>query len=184
MVLFPTFVTMTLAGIWHGSGLTFLVFGLLHAMYISVNHAWRILHPPVYGPDGRLHCVTQVALTYLCVLVGAIMFRAPTVGAALDLIAGMLGLHGLAVALPDTRAAMHAGLDVAWLVLLYAIVWGAPNTQQIMRDYAPALGRIAPGPWPSLRWRPEPRWAVAFGCAATLGLLSIGGTGEFLYFQF
>ena len=112
------------------------------------------------------------------------MFRAPTVGAALDLLAGMLGLHGVDVMLPDARAVMHTSLDVAWLVMLYAIVWGAPNTQQIMRDYAPALGRIVPGPWPALRWRPEPRWAVAFGCAATLGLLSIGGTGEFLYFQF
>lgn len=182
MVLLPTVVTMTLAGVWHGSGLTFLVFGLLHAVYISVNHAWRILRP--HAPDGRLHVVARVALTYLSVLVGAIMFRAPTVGAAVDLLAGMLGVHGVAVALPDARAVAHAGLDVAWLVLLYAIVWGAPNTQQIMRDYAPALGRIMPGPWPALRWRPEPRWAVAFGCAATLGLLSIGGTGEFLYFQF
>jgi hypothetical protein len=27
-------------------------------------------------------------------------------------------------------------------------------------------------------------WALAFGCAATLGLLSLGGTGEFVYFQF
>jgi hypothetical protein len=40
------------------------------------------------------------------------------------------------------------------------------------------------GPFPALCWRPTTRWALAFGCAATLGLLSIGGTGEFLYFQF
>ena len=45
MVLFPTFITMALAGIWHGSGLTFLVFGLLHAVYLIVNHAWRVLRP-------------------------------------------------------------------------------------------------------------------------------------------
>ena len=185
MVLFPTVVTMGLAGIWHGSGLTFLVFGLLHAVYISVNHAWRITHPRARAnsPE-RLHVVARVALTYLCVLLGAIVFRAPTMGVAFDLLGGMLGLHGMAVALPDARAVAHAALDVAWLVMLYAIVWGAPNTQQIMRDYAPALGRIVAGPFPALCWRPTTRWALAFGCAATLGLLSIGGTGEFLYFQF
>ena len=33
---------MGLTGIWHGAGFQFLVFGLLHAMYLSVNHAWRI----------------------------------------------------------------------------------------------------------------------------------------------
>ena len=66
---------MALAGIWHGGGLTFLIFGLLHAVYITVNHAWRILHPHP-GPDTRVSIVGRVALTYLCVLVGAIMFRA------------------------------------------------------------------------------------------------------------
>jgi D-alanyl-lipoteichoic acid acyltransferase DltB (MBOAT superfamily) len=178
LVLFPTFVTMTLAGIWHGSGLTFLVFGLLHAIYISINHAWRLLHPS--QADGWPGIIGCVLLTYMCVLVGAIMFRAPSVTAALSLLGGMLGLHGVGVAVPDVRVAR----DVAWLVVLYAIVWGMPNTQQIMRDYAPALGRIVAGPLPAIRWEPSLRWAAAFGGAATLALLSIGGTGEFLYFQF
>ena len=41
-IILPTVYTMGLAGIWHGAGFQFLVFGLLHAMYLSVNHAWRI----------------------------------------------------------------------------------------------------------------------------------------------
>jgi hypothetical protein len=53
-----------------------------------------------------------------------------------------------------------------------------------MRAHAPALGRVAAGPFPTLQWQPTLRWAVVAGCAALLGLLSIGGTGEFLYFQF
>ena len=53
-----------------------------------------------------------------------------------------------------------------------------------MRAHGPALGKVLPGPLPRLAWQPTLRWAVAFGCATTLGLLSIGGTGEFLYFQF
>jgi hypothetical protein len=92
----------------------------------------------------------------------------------------MIGLHGVSLALGGTQTMR----DIAWLVALYGIVWSAPNTQQIMRDYAPALGRIQPGPLAALRWQPNLRWAAACGCAATLGLLSIGGTGEFLYFQF
>jgi alginate O-acetyltransferase complex protein AlgI len=184
MVLLPTFVTMTLAGIWHGSGLTFLVFGLLHAVYISANHAWRILRPARKTAETPIGIAGQVLLTYLCVLLGSVVFRAPSLTAAFDVVAGMLGFHGISVAMPDARAAMHVASSIAWLALLYTIVWGAPNTQQIMRDYAPALGRIQAGPLPLLRWHPGLRWAAAFGCAATLGLLSIGGTGEFLYFQF
>jgi alginate O-acetyltransferase complex protein AlgI len=176
LVLFPTFVTMIMAGIWHGSGLTFLIFGLLHAIYISVNHAWRMLRPG--QPGNTLPTVAgRILLTYLCVLIGAIMFRAPSVSAAVSLLGGMVGVHGIRATIPDIRVMR----DVAWLVALYAIVWGAPNTQQIMADYAPALGRMHAG---AVRWRPNMRWAMAFGCAVTLGLLSVGGTGEFLYFQF
>ena len=179
MVLAPTFATMTLAGVWHGSGLTFLVFGLLHAVYISVNHAWRMARPrPAIDTPPRR--AARILFTYLCVLLGSIMFRAPSVGSAYQIVAGMIGLHGTTLAVPD----MHAAAEIAWLAVLYGIVWFAPNTQQIMRDYAPALGRIQPGPLAALRWRPSLPYATAAGFAATLGLLAVGGTGEFLYFQF
>jgi D-alanyl-lipoteichoic acid acyltransferase DltB (MBOAT superfamily) len=179
MVALPTVVTIGLAGVWHGSAFTFVVFGLLHGGYLCVNHAWRLLRP---GPrSGARHAaVARVALTYGCVLVGSVMFRATSLADAGALLRGMLGLHGLSPAAPDLRAVV----DVLWLVMLYVIVWGAPNTQQIMRTYAPALGRVAAGAWPRLVWQPTLPWAVAFGAAATLGLLSIGGTGEFLYYRF
>ena len=40
-VAVPTFYTMALAGIWHGAGLQYFIYGLLHAAYLTVNHAWR-----------------------------------------------------------------------------------------------------------------------------------------------
>ena len=173
MVLLPTFVTLALAGIWHGSGLTFLVFGLLHATYIAINQAWRIAHAR------KLPAALAILLTYLAVLVGAIVFRAPTLNIAWQLLCSMLGSHGIAFAIDA-----HAARDLVMLAALYLIVWGAPNTQQIMRAWEPALGRVQPGPLPRLVWQPSLNWAMAMGGATTLALLAIGGTGEFLYFQF
>jgi alginate O-acetyltransferase complex protein AlgI len=179
MVALLTMVTIGLAGIWHGSAFTFVVFGLLHGVYLCVNHAWRLWRP---GPrSAAWHAVAgRVALTYGCVLVGSIVFRATSLADVGAMLSGMLGLHGRGMAAPD----FHTVVDVLWLVGLYAIVWGAPNTQQIMRAYAPALGRAATGSWSRLVWQPTLPWALAFGAAATLGLLSIGGTGEFLYYRF
>jgi D-alanyl-lipoteichoic acid acyltransferase DltB (MBOAT superfamily) len=179
LVALPTIVTMGLAGVWHGCGLQFLIFGLLHGSYLTINQAcrtWR-RRPPA---DTRVAVARRVLLTYLAVLVGAVFFRAASVGQALAMLEGMAGLHGVAFAWPDLPAVRH----IVWMVALYAVVWGAPNTQQIMRAHGPALGKVLPGPLPRLAWQPTLRWAVAFGCATTLGLLSIGGTGEFLYFQF
>ncbi|MGG1947195.1 MBOAT family O-acyltransferase [Trinickia sp. NRRL B-1857] len=46
----PTFYTMGLAGIWHGAGLQYLIYGLLHAAYLTVNHAWRNWRASRGGP--------------------------------------------------------------------------------------------------------------------------------------
>ncbi|MBW4089943.1 MAG: MBOAT family protein [Proteobacteria bacterium] len=188
LVLVPIGITMTLAGIWHGSGLTFVVFGLLHAAYLTINHAWRVFGPRRAGAGatgeatGRLG---RIALTYLAVLVGAVVFRAPSLGVAGQVLAGMAGLHGAGTTgALGAHTVLRAGRAVGWLGVLYAIVWGAPNTQQIMRRIGPALEAVRPGPFPGLAWRPSLPWALAMGGGAALGLLSLGGTSEFLYFRF
>jgi hypothetical protein len=84
----------------------------------------------------------------------------------------------------DMRTIGQVGREVGWLVLLYGIVWGLPNTQQIFVRFEPALEGVEPGLPAWLRWRPSLGWALTFGGLATLGLLSLGGTGEFLYFKF
>jgi alginate O-acetyltransferase complex protein AlgI len=172
MLVLPLGVTMGLAGIWHGAGWTFLIFGLLHALYLSINHAWR-----VFGLSWRLGTAASIGLTYLAVLIGTVFFRAPGVTPALDLLGGMAGLHGAGFLIPsEPKMQGKLALDVLWLGLLYATVWAAPNTQEIMGE---AQSRLS-----SLTWRPSLPWAIGFGFAAAIGLLSIGGTGEFLYFQF
>ncbi len=45
---------------------------------------------------------------------------------------------------------------VTWLIFLYVIVWGLPNTQQIMCRFAPALGKIQAGAFTSSRVAIEP----------------------------
>lgn len=162
----PLVVTMALAGIWHGASLTFLAFGLLHALFLAVNHAWR-LHRPRPRP-GRVRHAASVGLTCLCVLVGSVFFRADSLGDALDMLAGMAGLRGLG-SLPTT---LRSAADAALLPPLLALVWAAPNTRQIMDGTAP---------W---SWRPTVRWAAASGVAVTIGLLSAGGSAEFLYARF
>ena len=164
MIGAPIAVTMVLISLWHGATLPFLLFGLLHVAFLLVNHAWRVKRGSVLPPWA------SVALTYLCVLVGSVLFRSTTVGQAGSMLAGMAGLHGAGDLQPD----IHVPAQVLWLVALYAIVWLAPTTRQWV------LG----GTGARFAWNGSPQWAVVMGCAATLGLLAAGGTGEFLYFRF
>jgi alginate O-acetyltransferase complex protein AlgI len=164
MMVSPVVVTMLLIGIWHGPRWTYVLFGLLHTGFLLVNHAWRLWRGPV------LPSVLAVAVTYGAVLAGGVLFRASTPSDAASMLAGMAGLHGLSADPNDARTVLNA----LWIAALYAIVWLAPTTRQFMLRQA--QGRLA--------WAPTARWAVAMGCAATLGLLAAGGTGEFVYFQF
>lgn len=102
LVVFPTVVTMFLAGIWHGAGMQFIVFGLLHAGYLVINHAWRIFGPrPVKGVAPTvLGRVWPVVLTYASVLLAQIFFRAGSVSDALALIGGAFGAQGRDLPLP------------------------------------------------------------------------------------
>ncbi|WP_158927992.1 MBOAT family protein [Acidisphaera sp. S103] len=210
MVMFPVVTTMALAGIWHGAGLNFLAFGLLHGIYLTINHAFRIFRPSSSKtrPSGRLGHGAKILITYLATLVALVFFRASSVRSALSLLGGMIGLHGVdALAIPNVILA-HLGVpgdalvakglvvDVSlvdfatstshlvWMVGLYIVVWCLPNTQQIMRRFTPALGMIQRGPFERFVWQPTRGWAVAIGVAACIGVLAIGGTSEFLYFQF
>jgi alginate O-acetyltransferase complex protein AlgI len=164
MIVAPVTLTMMLVALWHGATAPFLLFGLLHAAFLVINHAWRLAQGPL------LPKIASIALTYLCVLAGSVLFKAETVADAGSMFAGMAGRHGLGALRPDIVAVV----DTLWIASLYAIVWLAPSTRQWMQ--ADPTRRFA--------WSPSPRWAVVMGCAASLGLLAAGGTGEFLYFKF
>ncbi len=193
MVAFPTILTMTLAGVWHGAGLQFLVFGALHGIYLTTNHAFRILRRRRGSADaGWSVRAGNVLLTYIATVVAMVFFRAASVPDALDLLAGMIGLHGMGpVGLPahilggaPDAASIALACHVLWVAVLYSIVWGMPNTQQMMRLFHPAIGQVQAGRLQRLVWRPDLPSAMVIGAMGCLGVLAIGGTSEFLYFRF
>ena len=182
LVAGPTLLTMGLAGIWHGAGTQYLIFGLLHGFYILVNHATRILfptprHPPPRPWPARIAIrAWKVLAVYIAALVAFAFFRSSSTPAAFELLAGMIGLHGTGPALPrDVLIQISA---------LFVIVWAFPNSQEMMAGFEPVLGRPISNPWPRFAWRPDMLWAVACGIVAAFGVLALGGTTEFLYFQF
>lgn len=200
MVVGPTMLTLLLAGIWHGAGLQFAIFGILHGVYLSINNAWLIFRkapdPASHGPLRRhLGQAFAVLLTYGAVLLGQVFFRANSTGDALVMLAGMSGLHGIghlthAGGLPlgsgngEYLATLH---DWAGLVIGFIIVWTFPNTQQILLKFKPALEvtradletRLIP-----LFWKPSAAWAGALGMAFFMALIRLQDPSTFLYFQF
>ncbi|HSD60684.1 MAG TPA: MBOAT family O-acyltransferase, partial [Burkholderiales bacterium] len=180
---FSVMATMVLCGLWHGAGWTYVAFGALQGAYLALNQTWRLTRKRL---GWRRSASTwwgtgfAVLLTFAAWLVGLALFRSVTLPEALVLLRGMFGLHGFA--LPDqwlpywgafgawlsehgmpfteSRGLVRRGL-INWFVVLLAVVWIAPNTQQIMAHFKPALG-IPKGSQPArlLAWRPSVAFAL------------------------
>lgn len=176
----PVFYTFLLAGIWHGAGWTFVVFGLIHGAALVVNHGWREARLP--APPRALGW----ALTMGVVVAGLVMFRAPDVGSALAVYRGMLGLELLAGA--ETAP---LGFNLPWALTLLAvgglIVTTQPNSQEILRSHWTSSDRMpdhlaSARIW--LRWSPSAGWAAAVGLLIVVAVGSIGDATGFLYYRF
>jgi alginate O-acetyltransferase complex protein AlgI len=145
-------VTMLLGGLWHGANWTFLVWGGIHGAVLAVERAlndrnsWRL--PAVAGRAvGRLATLSVVTLAW-------IFFRAESIPAALDMVAGLSHLSGFAHLLPLLEVMMVLatvvialdlllenrkeeypfqsrpawGLLTAAVFLLFTVVFGAPDS--------------------------------------------------------
>jgi len=207
----PTLLTMFVSGLWHGAGYLFLLWGLLHGVYLSVCHAWRL-----YGPKTswskeryeRLMRPTGFVITFLSVAVAMILFRSTDANAARELLQGMAGLNG--ISLPEQvlvqlgpmkeplsgfveasadMSARDLAVAVAWMGVLLATALLLPNSLQLMGRYGPALGvRPEPAARPSyirsFDWAPTVAWALVLSSLAAASVLRLGGKSEFLYWQF
>lgn len=199
-------VTMLLGGLWHGAGWTFVVWGGLHGLYLAIHHAWQALRLRLGHDITRTQIggrIMGVILTFIAVLVGWVFFRAQTLDGALAILRAMIGLNG--VTLPDAFA-LRAGafaswlaacgvaftpgggrdflMTYAWIGALLPIIFFAPNTQQIMERYTPALDHRASDVNSRFSWSAQRRWAIVMAILLACGLLSLTRPSEFLYFQF
>jgi alginate O-acetyltransferase complex protein AlgI len=193
-------VTMVLAGIWHGAGLQFVVFGALHGCYITVNHAWRTFGPKTSGPPEAAPLARRLAygaLVYLCVVVAQIFFHAPSVGSALATLSDMTGIHAMQAATPWPHAFFNFGQapdddavpmiymrDTIILLTAFCLAWLAPNTQQLMGYFEPALEVPERDRTSPVRVSFNPGWAFAMGLLLFFSLSSVSSGAPFIYFQF
>ncbi|OGO20865.1 MAG: alginate O-acetyltransferase, partial [Chloroflexi bacterium RBG_16_50_11] len=152
-------VAMTIAGLWHGAGWTFVIWGSLHGFYLAVNHGWRQLKR-VLGMEreekrgswwgGAL----STLITFIAITLAWVFFRADSLNAAIEMLKGMFGVYGFH--LPVTYfaplgAAGHflsqigvnfdllyplpgfAPLAIFWILVSLFICWFLPNVQEYMK---------------------------------------------------
>jgi len=199
--------TMLLGGLWHGAGWNFVIWGALHGGFLVVNHAWKgVSHRLPWRMPYGLSKVFAGILTFACVVVAWVYFRAPDLATANRVALGMLGVWGIAI--PEAIARHLGGVwqvvenfgvgtflgggtafieTWVWVAIGAAIAFLFPNTQEIMRRFEPALSgerKLFPIRPTRLEWQPSRLHAVVVGLVFAAGILALSRPTEFLYFQF
>jgi hypothetical protein len=86
---------MGLVGLWHGAGLSFILWGVWHGL-LMVAH--RLLEPRVKRLSkamSRVAGLAGMASTFVLVNAGWILFRAPTIQQSASMLASMFSLRGV-----------------------------------------------------------------------------------------
>ncbi len=165
-------VVFTLCGLWHGASFGFVVWGLFHGAFLVAERSGlgeRLARWPV---------VLQHAYAILVVLVGWVLFRADSLGHALDYLGAMFGGAPLASAAHPLR--FYLTNDVLLMGTLGCVA-ATPVAPQLRR----LAERLLAGADPVSR-------ALAGGAACALALLFVlsistlaaGTHNPFIYFRF
>jgi len=208
--MWALFATMTLGGLWHGAGLTFIAWGVAHGVGLALGVLWR-------RAGLRMPAVIGWGATFLFVELAWVLFRATNFNSALLVYQGLFGfaplgatLHSaghawvaaIAVVVPTLslilwwRAGFRVSAPFAWaiaaffLVLLYASLVRSPHEMALrwrLIAAAAAFATLGPTAWALVHrlplWRPV---AIAFATVFVLVLFKIGDAVnyQFIYFQF
>lgn len=171
------FFSMLLIGLWHGAGWNYVFWGGIHGGLLMINHQWRRYNI-------QLPKAINWGITFLCVIICWVFFRAESLHDALAVLSSMADLGN--IVLPDKNVKdlgflqvigcsfapwmMHVPLEKALGILAFLIL---------------AL-RFLPNPIKLMKtsFRPDWKWSVAVALSLVVGILHIAKNSPFLYFQF
>lgn len=172
-------ITFAASGLWHGANWTFIVWGLLHALYYLPRLVWPRRAPDESGvvAAGRLlpspRELLQIASTFSLTTLAWVFFRSASVPEAIARLGRILSPSLLSNPFVQVRAlglAEPAAIACGAILLLLVIEW-----VQRERPHPLALEAF-PAP---LRWS---------GYAALLAVIALfrrtGESLDFIYFQF
>nr|WP_321257866.1 MBOAT family O-acyltransferase [uncultured Pseudodesulfovibrio sp.] len=167
------FIVFFVGGIWHGAGWTYVLWGILHGVGICVVRFWKKLGVGIYRPLAWL-------MTFLFVNMAWVFFRADSMHDAFDVLAGMVGMHGVTVSrtfrwaeqfganVVDSPFVVSIGLIFILFLVLQDIFFR--NSQQWVRHI-----------------RAEWKWCMA-NCALFITAIIVSlqhqRISEFIYWQF
>lgn len=167
-----TFIIFIVSGFWHGANWTFIVWGLLHAVYylplLLSNTNRSNIEIVAYGkffPSFRE--LMAMLITFGLTTFAWIFFRAESIGHAIDYIAGIFSTSLFETPTIPAKALTAGALVIGFLLM-----------EWIGRDQQYAIQKFG------VTWPGALRWGFYYFLIFLLGLFMQTNEMPFIYFQF
>ncbi len=163
--------SMVIIGLWHGFTLTFLVFGLLHAGYMSVSAITLSARQKMLAPYQwlqPLRAVSGMAVVFILMTISQLFWQAHSIGSAMlhvRLLTGYVAAGSLTMS--DMRTEIAEPVFVCMAIALYHGL-GAPGWTVLTDPIDRAV----------------PRWVTGGVSLLLLSALSTETGSSFIYGQF
>ncbi len=168
-------LVMVLGGLWHGANGTFLAWGIWHGAWLALERKT--------GWANRTQLV-GLFQTLLIVIIGWVAFRAADMGQAMDVYAGMIGLHGFAM--PIDVALQISSESLMLLVLAMVVAGTEPQLNAIGRAmyFNPSEPQIGGAGTLTAATSLLPTLLISVIGVISIMKLAEASFSPFLYFQF
>lgn len=172
-------IVMTLCGIWHGANYTFALWGVYHGVLLCIHNLWKGIPPYLKFPQFKYSMLrNQLAFgtTFLAIVIGWVIFRAPNLSSAEIILSSMFSLK-----MDSQTIFLSLKNEILFFSSLF-IVFFCPNSQEICKiDNSGNRIKSTDCWW---QWRPTPFWALILGLMLLISLYQMNKISPFLYFQF
>jgi len=76
-------VTMFLSGLWHGAAWTYILWGLIHGLFLSIHKLFNQVFTFKLSPDSKIFKLVSIFIMFQIVSLGWLFFRADNISQAL-----------------------------------------------------------------------------------------------------
>lgn len=131
-----TFLAMCVAGLWHGAGWTFVIYGALHGAYLAINQVWRKAGP------FAIPAAMGWAMTFTAVVISFAYFGAGGVAQGTARVLAMFTPHGaLGHANLGQMNVEGVSLRIFGVPLALGVVaaFAGKSAESRARDFVPSL---------------------------------------------
>jgi len=166
--IIASLVTWFLTGLWHGANYTFILWGLMQGLLLTIYQAQKkprkyILKRLKVNNNNQLLALTEGIITFLFIVLSWVVFRSDSILMATEYIKGIF-----------SESLFHSRVDLPVKEIAIVAISIVFEFFQRDRNHALQIDNINQG------WI---RWGIYIGIV-TLVLLFGGGTHEFIYFKF